>query len=638
MASGPAPARPSGYLGAGVLAAAAALTLLLALAVGGGAASLLIDDPGPVVRFGLPAARLLVDLSVALALGALVLVAFALPPGPVLGRTLDLAAAAAGVWTVAAAVTGLLTFLSVTAVPLSFDEQFSAQLGFFLTSIPAGRSWLVTTLIAASVTVLCFAVRSRGPLLLVLLLALGGLLPLAEQGHSAAAGDHDLAVGALALHLVFAAVWLGGLLCLILLRPRLERASVAAIAGRYSSIALVCFIAVAASGYVSAEIRVGSLDRLATPYGALVLVKVSALVALGVAGALHRRFALRRLSAGEDRSFWRLVLGELVFLGIASGAAAGLARTASPVSDDVPLADSSPSAILTGEPLPAPIGFGTLLAGGRLDLAWLLLCAFGVAFYLAGVLRLRGRGESWPAQRTAAWIPGMVLLAAVTNGGIALYARHLFSATALGMTILLVAIPLFLVCARPLELLSRAAAPRPDGSRGMREWVGLALDSPTGRRLRTPGWAALTVGIVLALWVYGPALRWSVSEQLGRELTPAIELTAGCLLVSAALSRRFAAWARAAAVGAVALAFAGVGILLTAGDSLLLADWFGAMGWGTSAIADQRRGGLVLLLAALLLAVLAAAAGLRRATPRQPRANAGTRRSPRERVRVAGKA
>ena len=33
------------------------------------------------------------------------------------------------------------------------------------------------------------------------------------------------------------------------------------------------------------------------------------------------------------------------------------------------------------------------------------------------------------------------------------------------------------------------------------------------------------------------------------------------------------------------------GLALLSGSALLLADWYGAMGWGTSAIADQQTGG-----------------------------------------------
>src|SRR4051812_10796059 len=295
LATVPSRAVPAPRLiGTLILLVAALLALLLALAVGGGAAALRIDDPGPLVRVGLPVAKLIVNLSVSITVGALALVALALGGEREIGRSLDVAAVAAGVGTVAAAATGLLTFLSVTAIPFSLDETFGAQLCFFLTSIGAGEAWLVTTLIAASVTVLCFAVRSRPGLLVVLLLALAGLLPMAGEGHNAGADSHDEAVAALALHLSFSAVWLGGLLVLVHLRGVLAPASLFAVVARYSSLALLCFGVVAVSGYVSAELRIGSFGALFTPYGALVAVKVAALLTLGVAGALHRRWTLRR--------------------------------------------------------------------------------------------------------------------------------------------------------------------------------------------------------------------------------------------------------------------------------------------------------------------------------------------------------
>src|SRR4051812_35399383 len=409
MPSGRHDAPASRVLGTGALLVAALLALFAALAIGGGAAALLLDDPGPVVRVGLPITKLVVDLSAAVTIGALALVALALGGRRETGRALDIAAAAAGVWTIAAAVTGLLTFLSVTGLPLSLDQTFGAQLGFFLTSVGAGESWLITTLLAASVTVLCFAVRARPVLLLVLVLAIAGLLPMAGEGHSAGAGNHDEAVAALALHLRVVTAWLGGLVVLLLLRPLLAD-GLPAVVARYSSLALLCFCVVAVSGYVSASLRVGSLDRLITPYGLLVAVKVLALLALGAAGALHRRVALRRLAGGAAHWFWILVVGELAVMGIAFGTAAGLARTSPPVNDAALTTGTSPSELLTGYPLPPVPDVAALLTAFRLDLLWLVIAGIAAAYYLAGVVRLARRGERWAGARTASWVAGLLML------------------------------------------------------------------------------------------------------------------------------------------------------------------------------------------------------------------------------------
>ncbi|WP_210508007.1 cytochrome c oxidase assembly protein [Naasia sp. SYSU D00057] len=622
-----APAPPvlggGSLLGTGALLVAALLALFAALALGGGAAALLIDDPGPVVRVGLPVAKLLVNLTVSVTLGALALVAFALGGEREIGRALDIAAAAAAAWTIAAAATGLLTFLSVTGIPLSLDETFGAQLGFFLTSVGTGQSWLITTLLAASVTVLCFAVRSRPVLLLVLALAVAGLLPMAGEGHSAGAGNHEEAVAALGLHLGFAAAWLGGLLVLLLLRPILPSAALRAVAGRYSSIALLCFCVVAVSGYVSAELRVGSLDRLASPYGLLVVVKVVALLALGAVGALHRRFALRRLDGGAARSFWLLVVGELAVMGIASGAAAGLARTSPPVDDEELSIGTSPSELLTTYPLPPAPDLGSLLTAFRLDLLWLVVAGIAAAYYVAGVIRLARRGERWPGARTASWLAGLVVLVVGTSGGVGVYARHLFSAQMMLEAALAVLVPILLLAGAPLRLLDAAAEARTDGSRGVREWAGAVRSAPIVRALGAPLPVTVLAALLPWLLVFTPAFRWIVTDAAGRQWGEALLLAGGLIVVRAALHGAGSGRRRALPAAVAAVAWAAAGAVLLASDSLLLADWYGAMGWGTDALADQRAGGAVLLVAAvpalLALAVLATRRGrTERTAPKQP--------------------
>ncbi|WP_210479963.1 cytochrome c oxidase assembly protein [Naasia sp. SYSU D00948] len=615
MPSGPLDAPAARLLGTGGLVAASLLALFVALAFGGGAAALLVDDPGPIVRIGLPLGKLIVDLAVSVTLGALALVALVLGGSREIGRALDIAAAAAGVWTVAAAVTGLLTFLSVTGLPLSFDETFGAQLGFFLTSVDTGEAWLVTTLLAAALTVLCFAVRSRPALLLVLALAVAAVLPLAGEGHSAGAGTHEEAVAALALHLVFVAVWLGGLLTILLLRRTLGT-TLAEVVARYSALALLCFCVVAVSGYVSAELRIGALDRLATPYGLLVVAKVLALLALGAIGAVHRRWIVRRAQGGAARWFWMLVVAELAVMGVATGTAAALARTSPPVDDEAAVPDDSPAAVLTGQALPPPLDPAQLLVQARLELVWLVAAGVAAAYYLAGVVRLARRGERWPVARTASWLAGVLVLVAVTSGGVGVYARHLFSAQMGAGAALGVLIPVLLVAAAPFGLLAEAAVPRSDGSRGVREWVELARGTRWVRSLAHP--LVVAVVAVLSPWLllYSPAFRWFVTDAAGRQTVVAVLLVTGVLVVGAALHR-----GRAAALGAVAgaLSWAAVGVLLLVGDTLLLVDWYGAMGWPGPAIEDQRRGGAVLLVAAALPLAIVGAVGLRRRREAPPR-------------------
>ena len=87
----------------------------------------------------------------------------------------------------------------------------------------------------------------------------GGLVDLVEERLKATPVDERPAVTALGLHLVGAALWVGGLLMLALLWGVLPADRVPLVVGRYSSIALGCFVLVAVSGVVSAQIRVGAL-------------------------------------------------------------------------------------------------------------------------------------------------------------------------------------------------------------------------------------------------------------------------------------------------------------------------------------------------------------------------------------------
>ncbi|WP_291050917.1 cytochrome c oxidase assembly protein [Herbiconiux sp.] len=585
--------------GPATLVAVSVVALLVALAIGGGAAPQLLEDPGAVVRFGLPISSMLVNISAAGMIGALGLVLFAIPPGSTAyGRALDVAAGSAALFTVAAALTGFFNYLSVTARALSFDDAFSQGLGQFLTQIALGQAWLQTTLIGAVLTVLCFAVRNQTTLFFVGLLSVVALFPMAQQGHAAGTDGHDVAITALGLHLIFAAAWLGGLLVIVLLSRQLDTPRLVDVVARYSSVALVCFVVVAASGYVSAELRVGSLDRLTTPYGLLVLVKVGALIALGVFGAFHRRFVIRRLEGtGRRRHFWWLVVAELGFMGIATGFAAALARTATPVPETVATTQTA-AQILTGSVLPPELTPETFLTQWNFDLIWVLVCAFAIFFYLAGVIRLHRRGDKWPWYRTVLWIAGILLLFYVTNGGLNVYEKFLFSVHMAGHMTLSMMVPLLLVPAGPVTLALRAIRKRDDGTRGIREWILLGVHSKVATVIANPIVAGVLFATSLVAFYYTPLFRWATENHIGHEWMIVHFLIVGYLFVQALIGIDPVPYKLPypfrLLLLLITMAFhAFFGLALMGGNGLLLADWFGATGrdWGPSAIVDQQTGG-----------------------------------------------
>ncbi len=586
--------------GPAALLAASLVCVVAALQFGGGATAPSAIDPGAVVRYGLPVAKLIVNLGAAATIGTLVLVCFALTKGrPEFDRALDVAAGASAIWAVASAFTGFLTFQSVYLQPITFDARFGELLGAFFTRVDFGQAWLATTLIAAATTVLCFAVRSRTALVFVTVFSVVALVPMAQQGHASGASGHAAAVSSLGLHLVFAAVWLGGLLAIVMLRGAVEQGRIGVILSRYSTIALVCFVVVAVSGYVNAALRVGSFEALGKPYGILVVVKVAALLALGVFGAVQRRSFIGRMTRSEhaaSRWFWGLVAAELAFMGIASGVAAALART-DPLVPEVAIT-STPAYILTGEALPPELTVSRYFTEWRFDVVWVLVVAFLAFFYLAGVRRLRRRGDRWPIHRTVSWLAGLALLFYVTNGGINVYEMYLFSAHMLGHMLLGMMIPVLLVPGAPITLALRTIEKRADGSRGAREWIMLAVHSKVAGILANPIVAAVVFAVSLWVFYYSPLFRWATEDHIGHEWMIVHFLITGYLFVQALIGvdpvpYRAPYPLRLVLLLATMAFHAFFGLSLMTGTGLLLADWFGAMGrpWGASALADQQTAG-----------------------------------------------
>jgi cytochrome c oxidase assembly factor CtaG/putative copper export protein len=582
-----------------ILVVVALVSLVWGLVVGGGAAPFAIGDPGPIVRWGLPTATLLVNLTAAGMVGALVTALFTLKAGErEFDAALDMASVSAALFTVAAAATGFFTFVNTFNPAVGLGAEFGSQLGRYLVETEGGRTWLLTAIAGAAITILAFAVRSWTATLFVAILAIAALVPMGTQGHSGEEANHDAAVMALVLHIIAAAVWLGGLLLMVIVRPLLDRGALASALSRYSSIALAAFVVVAISGTVRASIGVGAWENLASPYGAILLVKVGALIALGVLGAWYRRRLIGRMTQdAASRRFWGLVVLELAFMGLASGAAAALARTAPPTTAAVP-ESRTPAEYLTGSALPPELTFDRWFTAYNLDLLWAFAAGFGIFLYLAGVWRLRRRGDSWPLYRTVLWVSGLILLFWVTCGPVNAYQDFLFSVHMMGHMLLTMAIPLLLVAGAPVTLAARAIHKRTDGTRGGREWILWAVHSPVSRVLTNPFVAAgLFVG---SLWVFyfTDLFRWSLYDHLGHEWMTAHFLITGYLFVLTLIGidpvpYRLPYAGRLVLLIAVMAIHAFFGIAIMSQSGLMVAEWFGAMGrtWGPTPLEDQYIGG-----------------------------------------------
>ena len=583
-----------GLLAVALISLGALASMVVALVYGGAVAPMQFSDPGPIVRWGSPIAKLIMNLAMATTVGSLVFAAFAANDAE-RDKLRPVSAWGASLWLASGAVYFILTYLSASGSALSFGPEFSESLWLFATEIELGvlMAWNLVFAFVLSLTTIAFS--SKLWVLLNSALALAGLYPLAESGHASSDTGHALAVNSMLMHLAGISVWLGGLVALFaVFYSNSERSG--ELTRRYSTLALVSFVLVAISGLTAGFIRLYKPEDLLTPYGLLLIGKAGFLVALGLIGARHRVLLAQKFTE-KAKSFWRLVAFEFVVIGAAFGLGTALARTATPISDAefVPL---TPAQILTGDPLPPELTSMSWFTVWDFDVLWGTVVAFGIFLYLYGVVKLARRGDKWSVFRTISWILGLLLLFYVTNGAPNAYQEYLFSVHMVGHMMLSMFVPVLLVPGAPVTLLSRAADARKDGSRGLREWVLWAVHTPYAWLISHPLFAGANFAISLVLFYYTPLFRWSTEEHLGHQWMIVHFLITGYLFVQSLMGtdplphKTGFPLKLMLLIGTMAFhAFFGLGLM--GEKTLLVADWFGSMGrtWGDDPLTDQSMGG-----------------------------------------------
>jgi cytochrome c oxidase assembly factor CtaG/putative copper export protein len=636
----PAPgkgAQGQGYGAVGVssawqLAGLGALFLALAAALlfSGAAAAREVSDPGALVRWGLPVAKAIHNISAATVIGGLMFAVGILPKSlvrrsrgkegdgaedaehPAFTRALAIAAAAGAAWTLSAISVLVLTYADVAGQALSGDAQFTQALVYFMTDIETGRAWLAVTIIAAVVTTALFGVRSLGGLALTLILALIGLVPTALIGHSSSSSDHEGAINSLGLHLVGVSTWVGGIIILALLSgiltgPKAGAATdiTEATLRRFSALAGFAFVLVFASGVINASIRITNWgDLVGSPYGQLILAKTAATLVLGGIGLMHRQWVIPQLGGtgstmSSRRVLWQLVLAEFLVMGATSGVAVALGRSAPPQPTTF-APDASPAFILSGYELPPELTPVRWLTEWRLDWLWIAVALFGLVSYFLGIARVHRRGDKWQWFRSVNWVIGLLVLTYITSGPPSVYGRVLFSAHMVDHMALTMVAPIFLVLGAPVTLALRALPPRGDGSRGPREWLLVFVHSRFSEVVTHPIFAAANFAGSIVLFYYSDLFGFAMREHVGHELMIVHFLLTGYIFILSMigtdpLPRRAPYPMRLLLLLATMGFHAFFGVAIMGGTNLLAADYFGNLGraWGQSALLDQQTGGAV---------------------------------------------
>jgi copper transport protein len=247
------------------------------------------------------------------------------------------------------AVGGCVVAWAGLALLVVAQQQAAGATLAVLARTPVGRGLearAVALLLAAAALIAArFTAHGRRRLAMSVagLAAIGAIAAHVLTGHAAAATGSTMwlaTIGQLS-HFAAAGVWFGGLLALVAALDRRNPARAVPAIRRFSNIAAVCLVLVAASGLLRGVEEVASWqEAVSTGYGRALLAKVVLTVLIAALGALNRWRTIG-LAATTTRPLSRVAAAELTLALAAIGAAALLGTLAPPASARVPFLTAS---------------------------------------------------------------------------------------------------------------------------------------------------------------------------------------------------------------------------------------------------------------------------------------------------------
>lgn len=494
---------------------AAVPSLLLGFVVAAGAVAvytLTALSPATATTVAEAVGHFTATLAGAVCLGGLVLVLITARPDnrgvldPAAFRAHLVVERVAPVWVVAALVMVVVQAAADAGVPagrLLLSGRLTAALG----ASETGRGWVA---VAVFSLVLAVAVRLtvrwewHVPLMIP---ALVGVVAVPVTGNAGQGPDHDYATSSVIIFAVAAAVWAGVTIvdaaapCEAAVRRRVTVTAVAA-----GSVAVLY-------GLLLLGLRAGDLT---SGYGLLGLFAGAVLAAGIVAGVVVLRG--RRSVPLPARVAGAMAVPAALSL-MAIQTAPRLLATEPSIWD-----------VLLGYQLPGAPTALRLATFWRFDTFLGALSLTIAGAYLLGVVRLRRRGDRWPAGRTVSWLAGCAALVVATGSGVRSYGSAMFSVHMAEHMMLNMFVPVLLVLGAPVTLALRVLpSAAPGMPPGPREWIVRAVHSPFTAFLSNPVTAfVLFVGSLYAVY-FTPLFDTLVRYHWGHEFMAVHFLITGYL-------------------------------------------------------------------------------------------------------------
>lgn len=520
----------------GLLVVSAVSATAIGLQIGGGAyepPATGIVDAGPLVGWLQPLARTIALLAGVATLGWLGYAAFLGPQkrGGFLGGSgladIRRAGVAAALWVITSLLAAVLSLSAVLGIALS-EAIRPAIFRQYAWDVPIVRSYLIAAGLAAVIWVACRWAQSLAAAAGWFVVAAVGLALSPLAGHAAGYGDHALALTSGLVHVLAMAVWCGALLALAWHGWRNDP-GVPEAAKRYSPVALTAVALLVFTGVGSAYTRMDTISDLwNSGYGRLLTIKVLVFVFALVAALFVRRrlFADWPTDQSHRPRIAGLVTVELLLMSIAAGLAVALAVTPYPRSENSALTLVEQ---LLGRSIPEAPTFTNVVFGWQFEPLFFVGGIIAMAVYVAGVVRLRTRGDSWPLGRTVAWILGVIAVMWATNSGFAVYSTVSFSLHMLQHMLLSMIAPVLLVMGTPITLALRALHPAASGRRGPREWISWGINTPFAKFITHPLWVLFIFTVGLYGLYYTSLFAWLMGSHLGHLIMQIHFLLAGYL-------------------------------------------------------------------------------------------------------------
>jgi len=578
--------------------------LAVGLVVGGSTREVVGDQiagPGPLVAWGLPIWRLIATAASVITVGLLGYAAVLGPQGrdgvlsQVGRRDVVRAGWIAVIWAVSSFMTALWSLAWALGQTLP-QTLTPSMISTFAWSVASVRAFLLVALIAAGIGIACLFTTGVTAAASLMALSLVGIALPALTGHASSLGSHGVAMTSDVGHALSMSVWVGGLVVLLFHAVRNDPGTMRAVPV-FRTVATWAVILLAVSGVGAAFARMNSLSELVTTdFGLLILFKV---VLLGGLLITARILSKRVVGAGkQDRAtLIRFASLEALLMAAAAGIGVALTQTAYPrVEIELP----TQAETLLGQPFPPEPTFANVALGWHLEPFWIGLAAVFLGLYLAGVIRLRRRGDRWPVARTVAWVLGWISIIWATNAGISLYAMVAMSWHMLAHMVLSMVAPILLAMSAPLTLALRALPSSHSTRRGPREWIVWGMHTWLARFLTHPLYVLFIFTVGLYGLYYTPLFSWLMSSHVGHLAMQIHFVLSGYLFAwvviqTDPLPRSLPPWGRLmlAIVAMLLHAFFAVPIMMA--DMAFGSDWYGQVQppWLTDLVADSQKAGAI---------------------------------------------